>query len=364
MKLTSLFHLLIAFGALQALFLAVILGTRKKEVAARLFATFLFIEGFTLVERLVAETGLISDLPHLLGISYPLNFIKSPILFLLALFITRTDFKLHRIHLWHTLPFWLMLLMNVPFYLMTGQEKIDQVTAFIDYVPTYDSFNFWFFLSFFLYLGVYLFLSIKALSYYCTHIKTNSLANGYMKVLYLYSFLLLIQLLHFLLRPSGWVEFPFINEASMLLMTFLIQSIAYTFLTQSKFMEVQGKKFDPDLNQLTADGQKIRTHLEKEKSFLKDDLSLESFADELDLSKNRVSEVINQSFGISFKDLLGRYRVEEAKRLMAEQNGQETSIIQIGLRAGFNNKVSFYRTFKKHTGKSPTEYFKDNSINS
>lgn len=74
MDLTSLFHLLIAFGALQALFLAIILGTRKRELSAKLFATFLFIEGFTLVERLVAETGLMSDIPHILGISYPFEF--------------------------------------------------------------------------------------------------------------------------------------------------------------------------------------------------------------------------------------------------------------------------------------------------
>ncbi len=357
MNLTLLFHLLIAFGALQALFLAIILGVRKKELAAKLFATFLFIEGFTLVERLVAETGLMSDIPHILGISYPLNFIKSPILFLLAVAITQTPFQLKRIHLWHSVPFWLMLLMNVPFYLMTGAQKIEQVSSFIDYVPAYNSFNFWFFLSFFLYLGAYLYLSIKTLSYYCAHIKTNPLANGYLKVLYLYATVLLAQLLHFLSRPSGWVEFPLINEVSMLLMTFLIQSIAYTFLTQSKFMDDQSAKFNPDLDQLTQDGKKIKDQLEREKAFLDDDLSLESFAGSIALNKNRVSEVINQSFGTNFKGLIAKYRVEEVKRLMQEEHDPESSIIQFGLRSGFNNKVSFYRTFKKHTNLSPTEYF-------
>lgn len=357
MDLTLIFHILIAFGALQALFLAIILGVRKQDLSARLFATFLFIEGFTLVERLIAETGLMVDMPHVLGISYPLNFIKSPILFLLALAITRSSFQLKRIHFWHTLPFWLMLLMNVPFFMMTGTEKIEQVSAFIDYVPAYDSFNFWFFLSFFLYLGAYLYLSIKALSYYSAHIKTNALANGYLKILYLYTILLLVQLLHFLFRPSGWVEFPLINEVSMLLMTFLIQSIAYTFLTQSKFMESQASKFDPNLDQLTFDGKKIKDHLESQKAFLEDDLSLESFAVSVGLNKHRVSEVINQSFGTNFKGLIAEYRVEEVKRLMQNEHDQETSIIQFGLRSGFNNKVSFYRTFKKQTSMSPTEYF-------
>lgn len=352
-------HILIAFGALQAVFLAVIIGIRKQGWSAKLFATFLFVEGFTLIERLVAEAGLMSDIPHILGISYPLNFIKSPILFLLALSITKKQFRLSRIHLWHTVPFWFILIMNVPFYLMPGSQKTAQVAAFIDYIPAYSSFNFWFFLSFFLYLGTYLYLSIKVLRFYCAHIKTNSLANGYLKAIYLYSFLLMIQLLHFLLRPSGWVEFPWINEVSMLLMTFLIQSIAFTFLTRSKFIEEQSKKFNPGLDQLTIDGNRIKELLESEKAFLKDDLKLEVFAHSSGLTKVRVSEVINHSFGTNFKGLIAQYRVEEVKRLMQGEGGQESSIIQIGLRAGFNNKVSFYRTFKKHTGMSPSEYFQN-----
>ncbi len=359
MDLTLLFHLLIAFGALQALFLAIILGLRKKDLPSKLFASFLFIEGFTLVERLIAESGLMSEMPHILGISYPLNFIKSPILYLLALSILQPDFQLTRKNLWHSIPFVLMLLMNLPFYLLSGPEKVEQVTQFIDYVPSYLSFNFWFFLSFFLYIGIYLFLSIRTLSYYSVHIKTNVLANGYLRVLYLYAGLLCIQLLHFFLRPSGLVEFPWVNESSMLLMTFLIQSIAYTFLTQSKLLENGTRKFDPNLTQLKKDVILIKEQLEQERVFLQDDISLDIFSQSIGLSKSRVSEVINQSFGTNFKGLLNQYRVEEVKQLMSDPKNQEVQLIQLGMQSGFNNKVSFYRTFKKLTGQSPSEYFQD-----
>lgn len=357
MNLSSLFHILIGFGALQALFLAIILGVRKRDLPSGLFAAFLFIEGFTLVERLLAETNLMVDFPHILGISYPLNFIKSPILFLLALSIIQPEFKLKGKHVLHAIPFGLMLLMNVPFYQLSGAEKVAQVSTFIHYVPEYSSFNFWFFSSFFLYIGIYLFLSIRVLSYYSVHIKTNPLANGYLRVMYLYSGLLIFQFLHFLLRPLGWVEFGFVNEASMLLMTFLIQSIAYTFLTQSKFLENQNGRFNHNLSQLSEDGDRIKKQLENEKVYLEDDLSLEGFASSLGWSKKRVSEVINQNFGTNFKGLVNQYRVEEAKSLMRQEKDQEIQLIQLGLRSGFNNKVSFYRTFKKATGKSPTEYF-------
>lgn len=354
-----MFHLLIAFGALQALFLSIILASGRGNLSTRLFAFFLTIEGFTLIERLLAETNLMAQFPHVLGISYPISFLKPPILFLLSLSIIHPGFKLKKAHALHTIPFFLMLLLNVPFYMLSAPEKVNYVSSFITYVPAYDSFNFWFFLSFFLYIGIYLFYSIKALGRYRYHVKNNKLANWYFQVLYLYSGLLFILLIHFALRPSGTVEFPFINEASMLLMTFLIQSIAYSFLSRSKLLEPTNGRFIIDVDQLSKDGKRIRNKLEIDKVYLDDTLNLEEFAYSLGLSKKYVSDVINQSFGISFKDIINKYRVEEVKSLMQMQKGAEVLLIDIGLRSGFNNKVSFYRTFKKYTGKSPSDYYRE-----
>ena len=226
MGLEVIFHVLIAFGALQAIFLSIILITSGEKLSFRLFAFFLLIEGLTLVERLLAETNLTQEVSHLLGISYPLSFLKPPILWLLALVVTRSDFRMAKHHLLHFMPFLLMLGLNIPFYLLPAEEKVQYVATFIGYVPDYTEFNFWFFLSFFCYIAVYLMLSIKVLRHFRIHIKNNRLANGFLQVLYLYSCLLGLQLLHFVLRPSGIVEFPYVNEASMLTMTFLIQSIA------------------------------------------------------------------------------------------------------------------------------------------
>lgn len=353
--LSFFYHILIAYGALQALFLSAILLFQKGSKQT-FFALFLLIEGFTLIERLIAETNLMIELPHLLGVSYPLSFLKPPILLFLTLAIVDPGFRLRRKHLLHILPFFLMLLMNLPFYGLSGREKVDQVATFIDYVPAYGSFNFWFFLSFFAYIGIYLVVSSQKLRQYGRHIKNNQLANWFRWVLYLYMGLLGIMLLHFLLRPSGFVEFPYINEASMLLMTFLIQSIAYSFLSQSALFHGQHQYLSsPD--QLSVHGAQVKQKLHSEKLYLNDELKLEDFAASLGLPKKQVSAIINQHFGSTFKELVNGYRIEEAIRLMKSERHDQPQLTAIGLRSGFNNKVSFYRTFKKHTGKSPSDFY-------
>ena len=357
MESPLIFHVLIAFGALQALFLAIVLLIKRKDLPQILFSSFLLIEGITLIERLSAETDLMQQFPHFLGVSYPINFIKSPILFFLAVAIINPSFRLRKSHLLHCIPFLLMLAMNIPFYMMSGAQKIEQVSAFIDYVPSYDSFNFWFFLSFYAYIGIYMGLGSKKLIGYKKHVKNNKLANWYLWVLYLYLALLSVQFIHFLLRPSGLVEFPFINEASMLLMTFLIQSIAYSFLSQSTLLQQKNDRFFSNVDRLSKDSTLIREKIESDKVYLDDTLSLEGFSQSIDLPKKYVSDIINQSFGGSFKETINKYRVEEAKRHMENEVGKEVALIPIGLQSGFNNKVSFYRTFKKYTGKSPSDYF-------
>ena len=109
LDLSLVLHLLILFGALQAVFLAAILLGRKGILAKHLFACFLLIEGYTLLERLLAETGYMLQWPHVLGISYPLNFAKPPILYFAALAMVDPRFRLRRKHLLHGIVFLLMV---------------------------------------------------------------------------------------------------------------------------------------------------------------------------------------------------------------------------------------------------------------
>ena len=355
--LALILHTLITFGALQAIFLSIIFFTRKKgALPDKFLALFLAIEGITLIERMLAETQLIESFPHLLGISYPINFIKPPILFLMTLAIIYPKFHLKPKHLLHAIPFFLMLVMNIPFYTMSGSDKLAYVANFIAYVPTYDSFDFWLFISFYLYIGGYLWLSISALKSFKEHIKNNRHANWYSSVLRLYLLGLALGFVYFLVRPSGFIDIPMFSLISMLVMTFLIQSIAYNFITQNNLFSSATSPTLDDIDQRVMDADRIRKKLEVEKVYLDDTLTLTTFSKSLDLSKKYVSDLVNQRLGYTFREAINYYRVEEAKQLMKNKDFKSKGLIQIGMASGFNNKVSFYRTFKRFTGKSPSEY--------
>ena len=352
------FNLLIAFGAFQAIFISIVfLADRQAILAKKLFALFLIIEGITLVERMLVETDLIHNFPHILGVSYPMNFIKPPIMLFMALSIANRQFKFRKIHLLHIIPFVLVFSTNIPFYFQDAASKIAFVKTFNSFVPTYQDFTFYLFSSFFINIGAYLLVSIRALRKYRKAVTNNQLANWYLRVLYLYTSALVIGFVYFVLQPSGLIHIPFFNIISMLTMTFLVQSVAFTFFTKSNIFNPKNSPVRTNIEQAVKDEKLIKSKLENDKVYLDESLNLDDFASSLSLSKKYVSYLINQHFGYTFKDLINQYRIEEAKAIMAKEVNSKRSLIEIAEESGFNNKVSFYRTFKKHTGKSPSEYY-------
>ncbi len=95
-----------------------------------------------------------------------------------------------------------------------------------------------------------------------------------------------------------------------------------------------------------------------EKLYLDGELQLAGLAKSLGLSRHHTSQVINEHFEMGFYDFINKFRVEEAKKLLA-QNEHESKIIEIAYKSGFNNKVSFYKSFKKFIGITPSEFIQN-----
>lgn len=94
------------------------------------------------------------------------------------------------------------------------------------------------------------------------------------------------------------------------------------------------------------------------KPFKDPDLSLSTLALELNLTPNQLSQVINQAFKKNFYEFVNSYRIEEVIQKLANGEGKTVTLLGIALDAGFNSKATFNRFFKKHTGKTPSEYLK------
>lgn len=98
--------------------------------------------------------------------------------------------------------------------------------------------------------------------------------------------------------------------------------------------------------------------LSEEKKFLDPNITLESLAEQLNLSKSYLSRIINSELGMSFTDYVNSQRVEEAKTYLVNPEFSNYTLIAIGLEAGFSSKSAFNKTFKKFTGITPSEYQK------
>lgn len=356
MQVSQVINTLIAYGTCQAFFIAfILLKSKNTTLFKKLFASLLIVEGIILFERLLVETDLINAVPHFLGIAYPISFLKPPFIFFMTLAITIKGFRLSKKMYLHFIPFVFIFILNVPFYFLKGVEKLETVRVFMEKIPSYQSFDFYFSLSFFFYIGIYIFLSIKRLNHFRLHVTNNLLVNWYRIILISYSIFLLFHLAYYAVQPIGQFNFALINQVSMLAMAFIIQSIAFKLVDKSILFQAKVPDLS-DLEKRKAHENLIIEKFEKDKIYLDDTLTLQKFSDAVALPHAYVTELINQKFNCSFKKLVSQFRLQEAKGLMVKGNDSAIKLIDIAFQVGFNNKVSFYRTFKEFEGVSPSEY--------
>lgn len=82
-------------------------------------------------------------------------------------------------------------------------------------------------------------------------------------------------------------------------------------------------------------------------------LDLARVAKVMPISPVRLSRILNQQVGVSFRQLLRHTRIEEAKRMLA---ANELSVKEVAARVGFSDSHYFSRSFKELTGLSASAY--------
>ena len=104
--------------------------------------------------------------------------------------------------------------------------------------------------------------------------------------------------------------------------------------------------------------EKILSHFNDRKLYRDPEITLHKLAGELNAPAYQISKAINQGLKTNFYDLVNEKRIENAKELLAEIPGNNFSIEGIGYEVGFNSRTAFYRSFKKYTGKNPSDFAK------
>ena len=108
--------------------------------------------------------------------------------------------------------------------------------------------------------------------------------------------------------------------------------------------------------------QNLLEYMDKHKPHRESELSLGSLAKQLNISRNSLSEIINNSVGCNFYDFVNKYRVEDVKSMMNDPKNKDFTLLAIAFDAGFPSKSTFNSIFKKFTGLTPSEYRKGLSL--
>lgn len=103
--------------------------------------------------------------------------------------------------------------------------------------------------------------------------------------------------------------------------------------------------------------------LNANKLFLKKDFVIRDLSEETGISVHHLSNLINSEFGLHFQDYVNLKRIEYFKDKINDPEWKDLSLEGMAWGSGFKSRTTCFRAFIKHTGKSPSEYFKTIRIN-
>lgn len=83
-------------------------------------------------------------------------------------------------------------------------------------------------------------------------------------------------------------------------------------------------------------------------------LKLDDLAEDLDISKHQLSQLLNDNLGKPYKTFINEYRIQAACNMMASQHN--LSLEGIGYEVGFRSKSTFFTTFKRMKNLTPAKY--------
>ena len=363
-------YLLVAFLS-QSLLLIIFISLKPasnrtaKVILAALLAVILLIQFSNL-----CEAGYIYRQVH--GITNwfrGLGLLLGPLLYGYTLSILRPDFKLKKIYLLHGVPYFIAV---VTIYLqdrnLDGRIIVLAIDAVMYGTMKMTIVSSLWFIGYFVQFAIYFVLIFRAM---LKCIRNPS--DPYMfpmkdrikwlkRMLTIFSLIVLMYLgitIYVLISGYYSVKGNFIY--SMLLGS-LIYIIAWqTYLDASML----NPHFDKRYRSVTLENvseiellKKLTYLFDQEKVFLNPDLRIGSLAKQMNTTPHILSKIVNDRLGKGFTELVNEYRIEEAKKRLADPAFNRYSIMGIALDVGFASKSSFNKCFKKQSGQTPSQYLK------
>ena len=357
----NIWELFFLFFAFQALIIAVYFFFRKKgdTFSNRILSTFLILFACNLTYNVLYWSQLLFHIEYIrfYGLLAIIWTLYPPLMYIYVRKVIKNK-KLQANDLVHIVPTLIAIWLYLPMYRLSPLERLEVLkeNALGQYIR-YTDFVVLFFASVMLFYTIYTYITFKD-----AQVSYNK-KRWFHWVLGSFGCYVLSMLTYFVLSRMGIIETKH-DYIIMYLITFFIGFISYFGYKQPQIFE--GLSMDKVLpfkkyqktglteNHALELKETLTTYFEENKPYLNSELRLNDLSEKLNLSRHHTSQIINEHFDASFFDFVNGYRIEEAKKLLTDTN--DLNITDIIFSSGFNNRVSFYKAFKKHTGTTPSAY--------
>lgn len=363
-------------GIFLVLFLALFLLTvkTKHKLANWLLSFFLFTNAVDACKFLMRDFPV--NFINLEAFRWSINYLVPASFYLYVLSVCFSKFRLKPKHLWHTIPFIAFnLYMMYGIYIEDRASKINFINALSE-SPIMQFFHILFEILFQVYFITSFLVIRKSKTVYLEN-YTNpniSILNALYKITILY------YVLHFLVLIRWLVTF-FFGVGELRQWIVILDGFAFFFCTcwylfvalnKPEFFRGVNAQLKPIVELIpkqkpspAIDDQKnkqilaLKEFMIEKEPYLDSSLTIQDLAEQVKMPVKDLSALINLYMNKHFFDFINEYRIEKAKEILKDSSQKDFTILEILYQVGFNSKSSFSTSFKKYTGKTPTDFRKN-----
>ncbi|EON75066.1 Transcriptional Regulator, AraC family protein [Lunatimonas lonarensis] len=364
-----MYEIVTVVGLIQAVFGVLIFLTKRPK-----HISFSFLAGWFAVIAVFLGSFLLpfQVVDYFKPGIFPILFLLGPCLYFYVCSLTVEDFTLHYRDLTHLLPFLMVSIHRSTIPVLPILERAEDPAYFYNKL-----YYFLFILSLLIYWLYSVFLIVRYRTRIPLHFSNYTRNNSLTWIVFVLLFFLFffmadfvsqfvriawdIEIKRFSLLPLNLTVFVFIMILFGINQTVVYQpkkKIGYPSAeVRQPDDSLLGSQREKDLDEeLARLNNVIVDYLVIKKPYLNPEFNLDQMASDLDVSRHRLSQVINTGQNKNFHRLINDYRIKEVKERLIDPAYSHFSVLGIAFECGFNSKSAFNRIFKEETGLTPSEF--------
>jgi AraC-like DNA-binding protein len=361
-------------------------GSNKQHSVKLIGLVCLIYALFFLTRLLWLDLELILIYPHFLGVFSPILFFPAPLFYLVTRNLFGDKSNLTKKDLFHFVPGILHAIDLIPFFLKPISEKTRiaeaiihnplEINFLIGGIISIQIIHYIRILSFFIYLLAALYCVTKFLNKRDKGLPERWLVFTLVFLLAIKFFILLQYLNLIQYEITGNLIFKF---KEIILFFILISIFIYSFynlfkiklnivenevyvkhkfVDKNKFKE-EAKNLDTNFKSVALDlNQSLKKLFEEDRIYLNKNISASELAAYLNIRARDLPSLIQDTYGCSYIGLISKFRIQYVKSEIEQFYLDKHTLESLAFDAGFNSRITFFNTFKKETGLSPSAYWK------